>query len=284
LVTHGCREAFREYVDWLDQPSGAARAARALIRHVEFFVEVERRGLDLDNGEILLRELGTPFLRRYLMVTRWLEEIRSCNIKKLQRANASDSARLKTAIEVLPKNTEERRLAEKFLKDLSDAVITGAITIRTARLSMRPAVDLLKVVRRKKALPLTQWDLIEYLKGRPGQRAAIARFVGFIRKTMAIDLTLPKIGQISQLPFSGSDQAVRLHLMADVRGEQFQREWIRLMLVHLHWLSERTAGRVASKAVVSEVKDGYRCCVGADIYWVPRPPCINRRDSCYDGS
>lgn len=275
LVTHKCREAFRSYVDWLNNSPWPGRVSRTLNKHVEFFVEVERRELKLDDGPKLLCELGTPFLRRHLMVSRWLEEARSCDIDKSQRANASDRVRLKKAVSVLPERSAARSAAEQFSKELSDAVSDGTITIRTARLSMRPAVDLLKRVQRSRVLAITQDDLLAYLRDRPGQRAAIARFIGFVKRNYALDLVLPRVAQLSKLPFSGSDEAVRLLLMTDVRDAQFERDWLRLMLVHLHRLSERTAGRIISRADISEVDGGYLCCFGVDIYWLPRPPTHN---------
>ena len=275
LRTHDCREAFRAYVDWLGQSRYPAKHARELIRHVDLFVEVERRGLSLDDGSALLQELGTLFLRRHLLVTRWLEEVRSCNIGQQQRADASDRVRLKSAVEELAENSAGRRLAEQFMAELSDAVSAGSITIRTARLSMRPAVDLLKRLWQKGILSVTQDELISFLREKPGQRAAIARFVGFVRRTTGSDLVFPRADQISKLPFTGSDQAVRLHLMKEVRDAQFVREWLRLMLVHLHRLSDRAAARVSSRAEVVAVEDGYNCRLGSDSYWIPRAPNMN---------
>ncbi len=275
LVTHECREAFRSYVNWLNNSPWPGRVSRTLNKHVEFFMEVERRELKLDDGPKLLYELGTPFLRRHLMVSRWLEEARSCDIDKNQRANASDRVRLKKAVSVLPERSAARSAADQFSKELSDAVSDGKITIRTARLSMRPAVDLLKRVQRSKALAITQDDLLAYLRDRPGQRAAISRFIGFVKRNYALDLVLPRSAQLSKLPFSGSDEAVRLLLRTDVRDAEFERDWLRLMLVHLHRLSERTANRVISRAEISEVEGGYQCCLGVDIYWLPRPSALN---------
>lgn len=272
LTTHECRDAFREYVDWLYKLPDPARLVRLLSRHVEFFVEVERREITLEDSDRLLRELGTPFLRRYLLVTRWLQEERLCEIGKKQRAKASDEVRLRKAVNTLPEGSEEKQAAEQFMKELSAAVSAGDITHLTARLSIRPAVDLLKKCQKKRPFLLTQDDLVAYLREKPGQRAAIARFVGFFRRNFGVNLVLPKSNQLGKLPFSGSDEAVRAHLMVKIRDAQFERDWMKLMLVHLHRLSERSADKVISKAEVLVIDGGCQCRVGPDTYWLPAPP------------
>lgn len=245
----------------------------ALIRHVKFFVELasvpEREGGGWDGSEVLAH-FGTPRLRAHELPVRWLTAELGLEITVHQKTASSDVRRLAQQLAELVPEHPARELLQAFHQALSRRVADGEISPKTARMSFRPAIDLMAVS--SSPMP-TQDDVADYLIKAPGQRAAIFAFTGFLRSSYGLNLAVPapSARAIAYRRHRALELQVREMLLLWPRPADFDDKWLTLALMYFHWLSSKEASRVIADARVSNTSDGFELEHGMTKYWVPNP-------------
>ena len=63
--------------------------------------------------------------------------------------------------------------------------------MRSMRLALTPAADLLKTAAQRQRMPPDQTALDTFLREKPGQAAALSGFVSHLRRTRSAELTIP---------------------------------------------------------------------------------------------
>lgn len=119
---------------------------------------------------------------------RWLSETLQVVVDAQEREDASDLRRIAAIVASLPVETLAAQVLAAYNSELQTRIAAGRVSIRTARLALRPAASLLATCA-KNGLQLPGQDALDsYLLNAPGQKASIFGFVSFMNNNHAANL------------------------------------------------------------------------------------------------
>jgi len=238
--------AFLQYADWLGEHAGPVRAARLIVKHLSFFREIEKRWVDVPMSGQLLEAFGTPGLRRHLLVMKFLEDRRRDGLSVASKVESSEWKRINAVLDGIPPKTPAHALLCGYRIALLAKYESGGIKLTSLRLSLRAAKGLvLASVENPRSLP-DQGSVENYLRARPGQRAAVSGFVTYIRREGGHQLILPKARARTSVQERQRVEAALRQLI--LRGALKTGEECRLLslaLRYFHGVSRKAAERVS---------------------------------------
>ena len=266
------REAFKAFSAWLLTQGSAQRAALKLKTYAEFFVKLENMVRAPWTAELILARLGTATLRKYELPVRWLEQEVGVKIAAVDRKVEADIRRVRAALENVPERTLARNLLDAFKKELNERQTMGKISERSMRLAFRPAVALLEVEDSSWMRSPTQASLERYLALRPGQRAAITTFLGFLRTNHGIVLKLPPKSSLDTVARKRLEQQFAVLMRSPIDSERITKHWSQLALRYFHYLSVSDARTIAKGAIEYPIENGTMLSYSGQDYWIPPSP------------
>lgn len=177
-----------DFAKWLGASSGFNKAALAISRHTLLFQEVDRQWHQFPSYPELLKSLGADYLRRHGKVLEWLQTEQSYFIDETLKKEVAEEQRIQRMLSKVQDKTKAQAVLSQYEKILRCRLHHGKITIQTLRLSMTPAIALMRFS--KYELPNTKL-VAGYLKNSPGQRASLSGFIVFLRKKHGLKIKLP---------------------------------------------------------------------------------------------
>lgn len=263
------RQAFEDYGQWLIQKVDPKRAALNLQRHCEFFVKLDGTGPAQWTSALLLEVFGTSGLRKLETPVRWLKSQREGLLTEEEKCHSAELRRVHALVALVPSGSEARSVIEDFAATLLRRLDKGEIKARSVRMALRPAIDLLLTADSGGRRLVDQNAVDRYLTVNPGQRAALSTFIGFMRSSRVINLTLPR-AQTKALR-SPSDLEKKLAaLVAEGPGaHDFRERWVRTALAYFHRLTISQARRLLNSSKLEEKADGFVINTGSHEYWIP---------------
>ena len=93
-----------------------------------------------------------------------------------------ESRRIMGILNRLREETSERQILNLYHKFMMERHQQGRNSLRSVRLSLHPASQILLMALEKKVSPPNQKIIEAYLKNHPGQRNASTSFLNFLRK------------------------------------------------------------------------------------------------------
>lgn len=273
LRTKRVRNAFVEFAEWLPKQGSAQRAALKLTKHVQFFELLDALGDEAWTGELLLKSFGTATLRKYELPVRWLKFQAGVVLNAQDKANEADSRRVRKSIVAVPEDTVARKLLDAFKKVLDIRRDSGKLTERSIRLAFQPAIALLEVEDPSWMRAPTQAALDRYLAQKPGQRAAISTFIGFLKSNSRIELLLPakSVGS-NAVTRKKLEKQMALLMSPSIDAARIERNWIPLALRYFHYLSLRDARTIFADAEQKSHAGGLVLSYKGQVYWIPSKP------------
>jgi len=261
---------FRAFGTWLLDRVQAQKAALSIHRYFPFFYEMEKRWEEVPTYPQLVAYFSAEGLRRVRLPMRWLLETSQVHVDSQQREDASDQRRIEAILSSIPPGTPASTVLFAYKEALQARIVAGKTSLRTVRLSLRPAASLL--VNQKKVgfnLP-EQNDLDHYLLGAPGQKAAITGFVSFINqnysKKLSIRIDEKKISSIRRKKLETEIKAL---VVENGCSDEFKLKWISVGLMYFHGLP-RSVGRKVAKGGISTDKNGNFSILWLEkSYWLP---------------
>lgn len=158
-------------------------------RHIDFFVRLDAvfEFSAQITGLSLCDTFSVEDLRRYTKPLAFLESQGFEIPSQAEKIAAAESARIRRMLLSVRRHAHAATLTG-FAKQIS--AVNGnrkQAQLSTVRLSLRPAIGLIEVAG---AEPISQAHVDRYLRAHPGQRAALSRFVVYLRGQGFV-LTLP---------------------------------------------------------------------------------------------
>ena len=273
LVREGvARQAFLDFVPWAVAGSDPKRIAMGLTRNVEFFALLAKLPRPDWASENLLKLFGADGLRKYELATRWMEQVQGVVVASEDRLESAERRRARGQLEQVPVCEPAHALIEEFSNILQTRLEAGEISARTARTTLRPAVDLMQLAGWRE-VP-TQGELEKYLAGAPGQRAALFAFLTFLRATHGAELAMPpkKSGKRATTLRRVQEKELNRLLDEAPRPADFERRWLVHALAYFHRMSLVDARRLLAGGSISSDTEGYVLTHESGQFWLPRPP------------
>lgn len=184
-------QLFDEFASWLLVESGAHKATTSIHRFQEFFSEVENLWGGVPDYKVLLKHYGTLGLRRRELPMRFFVRTGRVVVDPAARNDQAMLQQIEVLLNTLSAESRASSLLVEYHRHLERRLAKGEISMKSIRLAITPAVALLKDARLDQGQSVCQQDLDRYLERVPGQRAAISGFIGFLRKHIKLELTLP---------------------------------------------------------------------------------------------
>lgn len=263
--------AFREYAAWLSAHTGPAKASRLILQHLGFFLEIEKRWAAVPTPEVLLKAFGTARLRRSLLVTRFIAERSGAPLSAARKAEAADAARIERALDGVPSGTPAFAVLSSYRDLLLARNRAGRIKLVSVRLALTAARGLVKASEKSpRSLP-DQAAAHAYLRTRPGQRAALAGFLGHLRRHGSGELLLPNKRRSSYVEArSAIESELRKLLTVAHVGRESDQRLLALALQYFHGVPRKTALRFSdTTAVLNADGGGGHIRIKGKRYWLP---------------
>jgi hypothetical protein len=257
---------YREFSKWAVNRSGLLKTVSTLNWYHKFFLQLEPLILEPLTYPILLSNYGAEGLRRWMQPMGFLTEKFSLEINEDTKNDDSEYRRITKLLNKVPIGTQVRKLLNEYHEHLLNKVNSDKATIKSVRLALTPALGLLKSIR-EDDIP-SQYHLSIYLSKKPGQRAAISGFVGFLKNQYQIDWELPKHVKKSKVYAKKEAEQNLIKLLRNpLTSEAYQQKLLRAQLRFFHGLNIKSKnGRLEVK--VNKKNSKYVEFLGKK-YWLP---------------
>jgi hypothetical protein len=242
-----------------------------ILRHLSFFLEIEKRWATVPTPEVLLEAFGTARLRRSLLATRFIAERSGAPLSAARKAEAAEAARVERALDGVPPGTPAFAVLSSYRDLLLARHRAGRIKLFSVRLALTAARGLIVASEnRPRSLP-DQVSLDAYLRTRPGQRAALAGFVSHLRRHGSGELLLPKKRRRSSVEArSRVESELRRLLAGQLESGNGERKLLALALQYIHGVPRKTAMQYGDPRALAQSADcSWFLPVRGKRYWMP---------------
>jgi len=265
---------FTVFGQWLLAHAGEAKAAQTIHRYLKFFCDIEKQWADIPDYRALLGLFGTAKLRRVLLPMRWMAGSGLVVIDEVAKTEDSERRRIAVIQERFVPGSTQRVLLDGYLEMMYGRLKDEKTTLKSIRLALTPAATLLGVTAEnfQNGLP-NQKSLDIYLSKKPGQRAAISGFVGYLREAHDVDI------ELSSASSSEAKRRRRKSLEAELLtlmgygddSEPGRVQWVSVAMAYFHGVNINSAKK-ALKAGLVQTGDGFSVTWENRAYWLPSPP------------
>ncbi|UFS62736.1 hypothetical protein LOH54_01080 [Sulfurimonas sp. HSL-3221] len=217
-------EYFTQFSQWLVKRRGSQFASNKIKQYFPYFFDLDRFAEELERHpsyEELVDRFTVARTRQNLLVSIFLDEIGVIRIDKRVQEEYSNMDMIERYLGRFPKKTWQADMLHKYSEHLHTKLQNDQTTVRSIRLALGGAVNLLHYCRHFVPVELSNKALHGYLWKFPGQRGTLTGFVNFVNSGYSIDLQLPNAGKtILHTPTKSRQLLERLFLEALRSGEQ----------------------------------------------------------------
>ncbi|MBC3877404.1 hypothetical protein H8K38_06265 [Undibacterium sp. FT79W] len=263
-------QSFHRFGLWLIEKIPAQRAALTIHRYFPFFYEMEKCWGKVPSYAQLLIHFTAEGLRRVRLPMRWLSETAQVVVDAQEREDESDLRRIAVIVASLPEGTPAAQVLIAYNSELQLRIAAGSISIRTARLALRPAASLLATCE-KSGFQLPGQDALDsYLLNSPGQKASTFGFVSFINSRYGLNLVVRVDNQKTRSMRHKQLEAKMVKLLEKgQRDDAFEAEWISISLAYFHGLPRRVGKKSKRFSFSTDVEGNFSVVLNGQTYWLP---------------
>lgn len=270
LSTSQFVQLFHRFGLWLAEQVPAQKAALAIHGYFPFFYEMEKRWGKVPSYAQLLVHFTAEGLRRVRLPMRWLSETLQVVVDARKREDASDLRRIAAIVASIPVGTTAAQVLAAYNCELQLRIASGRISIRTARLALRPAASLLATCEMSGFQLPGQEALDSYLLNAPGQKASIFGFISFINSHHAANLVVRVDDQKTRSIRRKQLEAEMVKLLEDGRRDDaFEAEWISISLAYFHGLPRRVGKKSKHFSSSTDPDGNFSVFLNGNTYFVP---------------
>ncbi|MDD3770285.1 MAG: hypothetical protein PHV10_06735 [Sulfuricurvum sp.] len=226
---------------WLVKRRGIQYAVVSIPRYLRYFARLDhiaREITRIPNYAEVVERLTVQETRANLLVTVFLDQTGAIRIDKVIQEEYSNLDMIDRYLDRFDEGTWAYIAIEKYLEHLFVKLDIGKTMIRSIRLSIGAAANLLSYAKELSEDVLTDNGLHGYLWKYPGQRSTLSGFVVFLQRTFHLPLTLPsKDFPILRAPTAGRIQ-LKQQLIDMLRrrgeGKLYENELLKIAIEYLH--------------------------------------------------
>lgn len=265
------RQRFADFCQWLKAEIGAHSAALKLKNFLAFFAFLDSHPGGVPSYLSLLEHFAADGLRRMQTPMLWLKVRYGVEPDAAMREEHSEKRRIDQLLNSIPAGVAADALMG-YRSYLQSRQAEGRTSIRSVRLSLRAAANLLAATSSAfDALP-KQKSVTAYLTHTPGQAAALQGFIGYLNRSIDSNLTNEVDGLAAARARTHNLETELLALYSSAgEGEAFERTWIKTALMLLHGLGSVNKKMLAYRSEYFQSRPGFRVTLKGKQYWVPSP-------------
>jgi len=203
---------------------------------------------------------------------RWLNDAHGIQPDGQLKQIVSERRRIRAILASIPSNNATAPVLLAYCEHLGGADRDTLSSLRSTRMALRPAADLLMEAEPSMGIGLpTQKYLDQYVRRHPGQRAAVTGFVHFLKRKHGCQLELHHDRSRDQSARREACAKALMHLsMSELTSEQGRLRWIQLGLEYFHRVKV-THAQVLTAGIrsVDGRDDGWEVTLNDRVYWLP---------------
>jgi len=263
-------QIFHRFGMWLVEQVPAQKAALTIHGYFPFFYEMEKRWGKVPSYAQLLIHFTAEGLRRVRLPMRWLSETLQVVVDAQEREDASDLRRIAVIVASLPVGAPAAQVLAAYNSELQLRIAAGRVSIRTARLALRPAASLLATCEKSGFQLPGQGALDSYLLNAPGQKASIFGFVSFMNSRYAANLVVRVDDQKIRSMRHKQLEAEMVKLLENgQRDDAFEAKWISISLAYFHGLPRRVGEKSKHYSLSTDTDGNFSVLLNGNTYFVP---------------
>lgn len=265
------KKGFEEYVCWLSSQYAPKVVSLKLRRHIQFFVDADRTHKAVPSLPVALQSFGTAYLRKFRNIVQWLEFRTNEILGKTATSKRSEWGRIERMLSSFEDQPQKAEMLNRYAEHLFELLEIKKIGIRTIRLYLRPALDLLVLAGSESDVP-TQADLDKYLRMHPGQRASLSRLLHFYSDwSLVVPRGLPNPDKRRRLKRI-AEKNILVMLSDRNRLRRCTRPWMVECLCYFHGVSKAVANKSRLRDVVQMEEGFVGVYVNDELCPIPRSP------------
>ncbi|WKW32856.1 hypothetical protein KIH13_02545 [Pseudomonas viridiflava] len=183
------RQRFTDFCQWLKAEMGAHSAALKLKNYLDFFSLLDKDPGGVPSYLSLLEHYAADGLRRMQTPMLWLKVRYGIEPDAVMREEHSDKRRIEQMLDSIPAGVAANAL-KGYRAYLQSRQAEGRTSLRSVRLSLRAATNVLAATSSAFDMLPTQKSVTAYLTHTPGQAAALQGFIGYLNRSNDSDLSI----------------------------------------------------------------------------------------------
>jgi len=263
--------AYSAFGQWLAERAGNHRAALGIKKHLALFKVVDERYGQWPPANELAIQLGYQGLRNARIPLLWLQSTQGLQIDTELFGRLQENDRIARILEEIPAEQPLKSLLGNYLAHLLTKVDAKRVKMRSVRISLRAATDVVKIAVAARAISIKQGHIAKVLSSRPGVAAALWGFVAFLNarsQEKSDPLQLNKSMADHNRRTKLEKDLIRLAVAARA-GRDVRFQWIKRCLAYFHHQYAADSTHLNSRQDSDGV--GYILTWEGREYWVPDP-------------
>jgi hypothetical protein len=264
------RSSFHQYSKWLGKNKSYKKAAMVIAKQTLFFSQVELYFGDFPKYKALLKYFGADSLRRHKSIIEWLQIEKSISINEIEKKEIIEEQRIKKMLLRLPIGSIGHLVLQKYTNDLRKKFHKKNVVRRTIRLSLTPAIEIMKLsVSNKNGLPNSE-EVKKYLSTHPGQRSSLSSFLSFLFREYKI-----KINGLDKNALKINRRSYLEKKLVDLSNKEWKDNdklsWCKLSLEFFHEVKVPKLVIEESIKLSTENDEGVSLRIDDLTYFIPLP-------------
>lgn len=249
------KTAYKKFIFWYMRKCGISVALHKDSDYMCFFIDCDNYWQKIPNYAELVTHFKPNGLRANLTVLRWLLDTNQVTIDESLKDELAEKERIQALFNKLQESVP---CIASYYKDLQQRYDRGITSLKSVRLALQPAIDLISS-NNITDFP-TQEQLTNYLTMKSGQIAAITGFINHMKldynRELDTDRKLIQQMKAKQLKKRYSQRLVELYKKPNLT-ENEQMELIYVVLYNLHGIKIKKSKR--DDVVLIDGIAYYRC-------------------------
>ncbi len=270
------KKNFIVYSHWLEHKLGPKKASLLINKHVLFFIYYEKFSDRKQIDEFIITPKSNIKIKSYKLVNLWISENQIKEFQKSTIDKIKELDLIKKILSELKEQSQGHKILMQYFAKLVMKENIGSTTLRSIRLALRPACDLLKTAQYCNLDLPDQKVLIKYLSTTPGQYSSINGFVNFLNSSYQIklDIKSKEIRKSIEIQKRKSIEVRLINITKKLRVDPnnviLRERWITLAMLFFHdcKLSKKEVKKASSK--VFPLQKGIEIVVKNTPYFLPK--------------
>ena len=266
---------FLDFSKWLCDRRGVLFAATHISRYFLYFIKIDNmceKLKRLPSYKEIVSILSVAETKSNLSATMFLNEMKLIIISEEVKNEYANLDMIDRYLSCFEHNQYKYKLIHSYHRHLSSKSAKGLTTTRSIRLSLTPAVKLLKYCSYFNVQKPTSNILDGYLWIYPGQKSAITGFINFLNDRFNFNLKMPTTHVVFKRPNSSRKQLE--HRLIDlikleVLQEKQQNDLIRISINYFHGIYIPNNVFITPKDIKQNSKKEYFIRMQRHIFYIP---------------